>query len=249
MAGLEPELESILHDRLARGTVTLSVRYQDHSTLAAAAINQDALKSYVDQLSSIAGVSFDAAALLQLPGVLVQATPESRRRDDLAVLARLTTEACEAVVAMRNEEGVSLRRDLELHLERISTALEVVEERVPEVNRLFSDRLRSRMQSMLSELAVDVREEDVLREVAIFSEKSDIAEEIARLRGHLAQFSEILDDDGASPVGRTLDFLTQEMLREANTMGSKCLDPTVSRHVVSIKGAVDRVKEQVQNVE
>ena len=102
---------------------------------------------------------------------------------------------------------------------------------------------------MLSDLGAEVREEDLIREVAIFSEKSDVAEEVNRLQGHLDQFREILDGDGTAPVGRTLDFLTQEMLREANTMGSKCLDPTVSRSVVSIKGAVDRIKEQVQNVE
>ena len=94
-----------------------------------------------------------------------------------------------------------------------------------------------------------VREEDLLREVAIFAERSDIAEEVARLQGHLEQFTQIIDADAKKPSGRTLDFIAQEMLREANTIGSKCLDVDVSRRIVEIKGAIDRIKEQVQNVE
>lgn len=249
LSGLEPELESVLHKQLARGTVTMSVRHQDRSRHAAAEINQEALQQYIDQLKSIGEVTFDAAALLHLPGVLVHEPTDSRRRDSALLLGRLATEACRVVIEMRKDEGEKLRADLESHLSSINTSLIEVEARVPEVNQLFSDRLQSRMKSMLGELGADVREEDLLREVAVFSEKSDIAEEIARLRGHLSQFEELLDGDGSSPVGRTLDFLTQEMLREANTMGSKCLDPTVSRQVVSIKGDVDRIKEQVQNVE
>ncbi|MHC4910569.1 MAG: DUF1732 domain-containing protein, partial [Planctomycetota bacterium] len=94
-----------------------------------------------------------------------------------------------------------------------------------------------------------VREEDLLREVAVFAERSDISEEVSRLQGHLMQFMEIIDGDTSKPAGRTLDFLAQEMLREANTIGSKCLDVEVSRRIVEIKGSIDRLKEQAQNVE
>ena len=249
LSGLEPELESVLQGHLSRGTVTMTVRYQDRSGHAAADINTEALQRYIDQLKSIDEQTFDAAALLQLPGVLVQDAPDSRRSESAALLKRLVPVACEAVIEMRKVEGEKLQADLMLHLSSISESLIEVEARVPEVNTLYSDRLQARMKSMLGELGADVREEDLLREVAIFAEKSDISEELARLRGHLSQFADLLEGDDASPVGRTLDFLTQEMLREANTMGSKCLDPAVSRHVVSIKGDVDRIKEQVQNVE
>lgn len=249
LSGLEPELEPVVHKQLSRGTVTVTVRHQDHSSQAAGEINQAVLQQYVDQLSALDGVTIDAATLLQLPGVLVQDVSETGREVAIKAMKRLVADACNAVISMRTSEGVQLRADLEQHLESITNSLAKVEARIPEVNQLFADRLRSRMQSMLSDLGVEVREEDLIREVAIFSEKSDVAEEVNRLRGHLDQFREILDGDGSTPVGRTLDFLTQEMLREANTMGSKCLDPTVSRSVVSIKGAVDRIKEQVQNVE
>ena len=87
------------------------------------------------------------------------------------------------------------------------------------------------------------------QEVAIFAEKTDIAEEISRLSGHLVQFRELIDTNSGDPVGRTLDFLAQEMLRESNTIASKCLDGDTSRRIVEIKGAVDRIKEQVQNAE
>ena len=249
LSGLEPELEPVVNQRLSRGTVTVTVRHQDNSSHAAADINQAVLQKYVDQLTSIDGVTVDAATLLQLPGVLVQNASEDGREFAIEAMKRLVAEACDAVISMRTSEGVQLRADLELHLASITESLSKVEARIPEVNQLFSDRLRTRMQSMLSDLGVEVRDEDLIREVAVFSEKSDVAEEVNRLRGHLDQFGEILEGDGNAPVGRTLDFLTQEMLREANTMGSKCLDPTVSRSVVSIKGAIDRIKEQVQNVE
>ena len=89
----------------------------------------------------------------------------------------------------------------------------------------------------------------LIREVAVYAERSDITEEVSRLQGHLEQFAEIIDANDEDPAGRTLDFLSQEMLREANTIGSKCLDVEVSRRIVEIKGGIDRLKEQAQNVE
>ena len=89
----------------------------------------------------------------------------------------------------------------------------------------------------------------MIREVAVYAERSDIAEEITRLQSHLQQFAEIIDSNDGEPSGRTLDFLSQEMLREANTIAAKCLDAQISRDIVEVKGAIDRIKEQVQNVE
>ena len=247
LLGLEPELESIVSGEIQRGTVTMTVRFQDRSSNAAAEINQEALASYMKQVSGIDGVNIDAGSLLQLPGVLVHSTGEDVRLEAMNELKKLVAKACSAVNSMRIEEGKSLNTDLGGHLKRIADELVHIEARIPEVNELYSERLKTRMSSMLGELGAEVREEDLIREVAIFAEKSDIAEEVSRLHGHLEQFKELISAE--SPMGRTLDFITQEMLREANTMASKCLDPVVSKHVVSIKGAVDRIKEQVQNVE
>ena len=117
------------------------------------------------------------------------------------------------------------------------------------VRQQRSQRLRSRLEQMLEEAQLAVEPSDLVREVAVFAERSDIAEEVQRLGGHIAQFRDLIGSPDDAPVGRTLDFLAQEMLREANTIGSKCNDADISREIVEIKGAIDRIKEQVQNVE
>ena len=158
------------------------------------------------------------------------------------------TDAVTQVAEMRQREGDATAADITQCLDAIATRVVGIRSRAPEVVKAYEARLRQRMEQLLSEVEAEVRPEDLLREVAVFAERSDITEEVARLDGHLAQFREILDRQGEL-VGRTLDFLSQEMLREANTIGSKCLDSDVGRMIVEIKGHVDRVKEQVQNLE
>ncbi|MHC4991386.1 MAG: YicC/YloC family endoribonuclease [Planctomycetota bacterium] len=253
LQGIEPELEAIISRRLNRGSVTLTVRFTDASAKAAARINGPALQSYLDQLLEAAGDAnvgpIDLGALLSLPGVVLNDADEDRLERAKPVLIELTGQACDRVLAMRSREGEILHADLHAHCDRIARHLAVINERAPVVIEQYDQRLRQRMASMLADTGTAVRDEDVLREVAIFAERSDISEEISRLQGHLAQFVEIIDADGDEPAGRTLDFLSQELLREANTIGSKCLDVEVSRRIVEIKGAIDRLKEQSQNVE
>jgi uncharacterized protein (TIGR00255 family) len=111
----------------------------------------------------------------------------------------------------------------------------------------YRDRLKSRIEELIANSNVQLANEDLLREVSVYAERSDVSEELHRLASHLSQFREAIDS--REPAGRKLDFIAQEMLREANTIGSKCLDVEVSRRIVEIKGAIDRIKEQVQNVE
>ena len=170
----------------------------------------------------------------------------ARVRDD--VLA-LTQKACDGVMEMRVREGVSIEADVRGQLEVISDHLSQIADRSGEVVDAYQSRLRQRMETLLADSGCEVRDEDLLREVAVFAERSDVAEEVSRLRSHVGQFEDLVGGDGGEPIGRTLDFLAQEMLREANTIGSKCLDGDMSRRVVEIKGAIDRIKEQVQNVE
>jgi uncharacterized protein (TIGR00255 family) len=124
-----------------------------------------------------------------------------------------------------------------------------VRERAPEVSRLYGERLKTRMATMLAEAGIAARQEDVLREVATFAERADIAEEIQRLGGHLQAFRKLLDPANPEPIGRTLDFLAQEMLREANTIASKASDFEIATRVVDMKTAIDRIKEQAANAE
>jgi uncharacterized protein (TIGR00255 family) len=254
LQGLEPELETQLTGRFARGSMVVNVRFADDSADAASQINAAAMERYLDQLLQVPGLTHDAArvdlgALLALPGVVSGDTGEARRGRARAVLRRLLEEACDKVLAMREREGQNLHVDLHGHCDVIAGHLQVIAERAPVVVELYQERLSQRMKTLLAREGTALRDEDLLREVAIFAERSDIAEEVSRLQGHLVQFQEIIDDRSGQPVGRTLDFLSQEMLREANTIGSKCLDVEVSRRIVEIKGGIDRVKEQAQNVE
>jgi uncharacterized protein (TIGR00255 family) len=254
LQGLEAELDTALAKRLNRGSIILTVRYVDTSANAAAQINVNAVQRYLEQLLSIRALSHNSArvdigALIALPGVVITDTGEERLKAARLVLLRLVNEACEKLLAMREREGRMLHADLRKHCELIGSHLAVVKQRVPVTVELYQERLRNRMQALLAESGMAVRDEDLLREVAVYAERTDIAEEVARLEGHLAQFGEIIDSESEDPAGRTLDFLSQELLREANTIASKCLDVEISRRIVEIKGAIDRIKEQAQNVE
>lgn len=254
LAGLEPELEAAIGKRLSRGSVTLTIRFSDSSERAAARINSAAIQKYLAQLLSVEGIDHesahvDLAALLSLPGVVINDTGEDRLDQARKVLLPLVAEACDKVIAMRGREGKVLLGVLHEQRESISTRLSAVAERAPVVVDEYQRRLRQRIDALLAESGSTVTEADLVREVAIYAERSDIAEEVSRLAAHLDQFAEIIDSTNGEPAGRTLDFLTQEMLREANTIASKSSDAQISRHIVEIKGAIDRMREQVQNVE
>ncbi len=254
LQGLEPELESALSKRLNRGSVVAAVRYADASADAAATVNVSVIQRYLAQVLALPGledtpVHIDLGSLLSLPGVLLNDPESDRLPRARAVLLRLLGEATDRLVAMRTREGEMLTQELHRHCGVVSRNLTIVSDHVPRLIELYQDKLRQRMANLLAGSGAAVREEDLLREVAVFAERSDIAEEVARLQGHLDQFARIIDSSNGEPSGRTLDFIAQEMLREANTIGSKCLDVEVSRLIVEIKGAIDRIKEQVQNVE
>ena len=253
--GLEADLESRLRQRISRGTVTVRGACTDTSATAAHEVNKEALEHYVSQLEGCASIAsgrlvMDLSCLLTLPGVLQPAANE----DNKIRLARetylsLLDEACDHLISMRNREGMLLTEDLTDQQKLISTRLAQIEERAPNVVNGYERRLRGRIDALLAEAGVRMEPADLVREIGIYAEKTDIAEEICRLRGHIEQFSELIGAEADRPVGRTLDFLSQEMLREANTIASKSPDAEIGKWIVEIKGAIDRIKEQVQNVE
>ena len=252
--GIEAEMESVINRRLSRGSISVTARVTDQSAAAAATINIAAIEHYLRQLQAVRGLDHSAAridltAMLALPGVMIDDAADSIRSAVREPIMDLLGESIDRLIAMRTREGASLLKDLHHHCDQIAAHLAVVVEHVPQLIVLYQNKLRARMEALLAPSNASVREEDLLREVAVFAEKSDIAEEVARLGGHLAQFREMIDAEESDPIGRTLDFIAQEMLREANTIGSKCLDVEVSRRIVEIKGSIDRIKEQVQNVE
>lgn len=256
IAGLEAELESALRKQVHRGSFTLSIKYKQSDELAAGQINDAALGTYINHLKTIKdsvdgdqSIHIDLTQLLAMPGVLQP--PDDQQLIDKArpALKKLLTEAVGKMNAMRVTEGQSLAVDLRSHCELIVDRLAIIAERAPLVVDEYHDRLTQRIEQLAAKAELAIDKSDLVREVAIFADRSDINEEISRMRGHLEQFDSIISGEEDSPTGRTLDFLTQEMLREANTMASKSNDAQISRAAVDIKSAVDRLKEQVQNVE
>ena len=250
---LEADLEKLMRNRLTRGSATLRLYLRDLSAAAAQEINVPAVQRYVEQLQQAAGESknyttaIDLATLATLPGVCQpRELTEEQREHGSSVILELAAQAIDHLVAMRTTEGKALAEDLRGHCAFINEHLTAVREHVPHMLTSYRERLTTRVEELIAGSNVRLAEEDLLREVSIYAERSDVNEELSRLTSHLQQFDSAID--GSEPAGRKLDFITQEMLREANTIGSKAGDADVARHVIEIKGAIDRVKEQVQNV-
>jgi uncharacterized protein (TIGR00255 family) len=182
--------------------------------------------------------------VLQPPGDEEQRIELGRR-----YFSKLLDEASAGLIAMREREGRVLVEELMSYHAMILSNLKRVAARAPSVVEEYRVRLQTRVGTLLKDAGASVEPHDLIREVAVFAEKSDIGDEVQRLTAHLDQFKSLISGSDARPVGRTLDFLAQEMLREANTIASKSGDAEISRDIVEIKGAIDRIKEQVQNVE
>jgi uncharacterized protein (TIGR00255 family) len=252
VSGLEPELESMLREKLGRGSITYILKMRSDSAEAAYHINTQALKSYLEQLQTVKGidrlVQIDLASLVQLPGVCQEPrddTDEMERRGP--IVRELTAKAIVKLNAMRTREGEQLFNELMRHVGVIAANLAEIAKRAPSVIEDYHRRLSLRVGQLLSKAELKVNEPDLIKEVAVFAERADIAEEIQRLTSHLGAFEQACRE--GEHAGRKLDFITQEMLREANTIASKANDAQIARHIVEIKGAIDRLKEQVQNAE
>jgi uncharacterized protein (TIGR00255 family) len=248
----ESEVEKLLRTKLSRGSVTYSLRVRDTRAEAAQEINVAAVKSYLAQLGALnaKGVptQIDLAGLLALPGVCQPPSlSETERERQWEVLEAMTGEAMDHLIEMRQVEGKALRDDLVNQCAQIRKHLAIIAERSPLVLKEYHQRLLDRTNELIAEARLQLQLDDLKREVAVYAERCDINEEISRLSSHLDQFEKLCDS--RELAGRKLDFLAQELLRETNTIGSKANDAVIAQHIVEIKGAIDRLKEQVQNVE
>jgi uncharacterized protein (TIGR00255 family) len=252
VSGLEPELETMLREKLGRGSITYILKMRSDSAEAAYHINTQALDAYLKQLEAVkagkSNMTIDLAGLLLLPGVCQEPrddTDEMERHGP--VIRELTAKAIGKLLGMRQREGQALFEELMRHVNVISTSLKEIATRAPFVIDDYHKRLGQRVNELMAKSQLQVNQQDLLREVAVFAERADIAEEIQRLTSHLDAFEQACR--AGEHAGRKLDFISQEMLREANTIASKGNDAQIARHIVEIKGAIDRLKEQVQNVE
>ncbi len=252
---LEPDIEKVIRRTIKRGTLQVQLRVQRPAVAADDLINAMALRSYMEQVRAVAedlGLPDRGqgmlAQVLALPGVVPEPASGAYSADeDWPVLERAVEMAIGRMQQMRLDEGRAMADQL-LHLrDHIGAELGRVRLRIPSVADAYRERLLDRVKLMLAELDVKIDRNDLIREVAIFAERSDISEEVTRLASHLTQFQEVLEEPESA--GRKLEFLTQEMFRETNTIGSKASDVEISRHVVEIKGTLEKIRELVQNVE
>ncbi|HUU89620.1 MAG TPA: YicC/YloC family endoribonuclease, partial [Phycisphaerae bacterium] len=256
LGAVEVAIERFLRAGISRGTVNVGVTVEPRGPAARVPINTDILAAYAKDLSGFAGehmlmladqrVPLDA--LLALPGVLgsedVLVTGIAGLQEQIEAAV---SEALDQLNRMRDAEGEATAKDMAATLDGIEQRIAAVEQRAPAVVDEYRTRLRERIGAMLEGVEITLDDQSLIREVAFFAERSDINEELARLASHVEQFRERLDDAG--PVGRKLEFLTQEMYREVNTIGAKANDPETSREVVEIKVGVDRLREHTQNIE
>jgi len=253
VAFLEDAIDKELRRHLSRGTINYVLRFKSVSANALFEIDEVTLKSLVAKLKALSasvGVegAIDVASLLELPGMVQPVTPDDEQRVKITeFVLRLTAEALDRLKHMREAEGAFLDADLRKHCDAIHHELESVRQRSESVVLEYAKRLRKRVDELLAEAKLKLDEQTLAREVAILADRSDISEEMARLDAHLQQFAQICRTDGQA--GRRLDFLSQEMLREANTVASKAGDARIARSVVDIKCLIERLKEQIQNVE
>lgn len=252
VCGLEPELESMLREKLGRGSVTFILKMRSDSAELAYHLNIPALNSYLEQLKSVQGIEnfvrIDLSALVSLPGVCQEPRDESDEIERHGPVIRdLTAKAIIKLAAMRKREGEVLFADLMKHVTLIRVNLKEIAALAPTVVEDYHRRMRERVNKLLAQAEIQISQVDLIKEVAVFAERADIAEEITRLTAHMASFEQSCRE--GEHGGRKLDFIAQEMLREANTIAAKANDAEIARRIIEIKGAIDRVKEQVQNIE
>ena len=250
---LETRIEPIVRQYIKRGTVQVTVRTDREPSPDDYRINDAVFMGYRSQLESLydrmhVSESIRLDSILSLPGVIDERQMREDEMDaDWPVLEQALQEAMRNLTSMRQAEGKAMAEDLRANCRAIAGYLGEIRERHPTVVDVYRDRLVDRLNRMLGELEVTVEASDVVREVGLFAERSDISEEIVRLQSHLSQFEGMID--GKERAGRKLDFLVQEMFRETNTIGSKANDSEIARRVVEIKTAIERMREMIQNVE
>lgn len=247
---LEPKLEAIVRQRLSRGALNLNVNLTRLASPSAVSLDLDVAKRYRKLLGGAAkelGLTDDVglSKLIELPGVISQRADSDSRERDIKLIIKATETALAGLVEMREAEGARLEKDLRKHTKVIAKLRKQIRARVPKLVKEHQAALRSRVEELGGGL--NLAETDLAREMALIADKTDVSEEISRLEAHLEALDDALAKGGS--IGRQLDFLVQELYREANTIGSKAGDVEVAHAVVDLKTNIERIREQVQNVE
>ncbi len=252
LSARESEFESLLRKRVRRGSLTVFVRVQFVRADDVARIRTDVVEGYARALEKLrkSGViegPLTPEALAALPGALEAGTDQPLRPSDLKVVRSALAEALANLDAMRHREASHLVRDLRAITKRMRQSRGTIAKRAPRVVAEYRDRLKERVDHLLRQSGHALDEATLAREVAVYADRCDITEEMTRLAAHLDEVEGYLEKDAG--IGRTLEFLGQELLRETNTVGSKSNDVAIARAVIALKSEIDRFKEQVANLE
>lgn len=248
---LDEKLKSFFNSALARGKMECYVQIEaveEPDTLIS--LNHSLVKGYLDAYKELAdtyGIENDIkvsniSRVSDIFMVRKQAADEDRI---WAAVSDVAKAALDGFVAMREREGARLRDDVLSRLDEIISNVEFIEKRSPETVAEYNEKLLGRLREMLGDAHID--EQRILTEAAIFADKIAVAEETVRLRSHISQLRSFLDSSEA--IGKKMDFLVQELNREANTIGSKAQDVEIARRVVAVKAEIEKIREQIQNIE
>jgi uncharacterized protein (TIGR00255 family) len=246
----EGDIREALRQVLSRGHVTVNARIDKTADLSAR-IDEAAFARSVEHLRTLQtrhnlASELDVATVLRVPGVIAD-TSEDPDETSGESLVRLVVEAARALTTMREAEGARMGSVIRERLGIIEAAVERIAQRAPARIAAQRDKLKANVQEIASGVAID--EQRLAQEISILAERVDVGEEIDRFRSHIAAFRETLKASTGEPVGKRLGFLLQEMLREANTTGSKANDATMQMDVVTVKEELERIREQVENLE
>jgi uncharacterized protein (TIGR00255 family) len=251
LSTLEPRVRQAINEKISRGRINVNVSYQQATNgtrklaldTALARSYHDAMRRLQSDLSVPGEISI--GTILQAPGVMRTSNDDVNPDEVWPAIQRALDSALVGLIKMREREGKHLAKDLIHRLKLIREAVKQVRALHPGVVKHYREALLDRVNK--AGLNVGVDDERLLKEISLFADRSDISEEITRLESHLKQFAHHLRKD--EPVGRTLEFIAQEMSRELNTLGAKANDAGISQHVVACKAELEKIREQIQNLE
>lgn len=248
---LESRIRELLQSKISRGRLNMSLVIEAPAeSIGESAINEELAAAYtaaMHRLKTKLCLAGDVTleAVLRAPGVLQAASQDTDPETVWPGIESATKNALSELLGMRTTEGVNLSKDLHKRLQQLRDLSSSIKTRAPELAPLYRRNLLERIEAAALHLPID--EDRLLREVLLFADRSDISEELTRLESHFSQFENLLNSP--QPVGRTLEFLTQEIGREYNTLGTKSNDAPISKWVVESKVELEKIREQIQNIE
>lgn len=248
---LDEKLKSLFGGKISRGKVEAAVYiYNKEGVNANISVNREIAHGYITALRSAApelGVEDDLklSDIMRLPDLFTVVKTQENEEQVWEQVKSAAETALDKFMEMREAEGQKMYADISSRLDAVERMVKLVEERSPSVTEAYREKLTAKIAEVVADRNID--EARVLTEAAIFSEKTAVDEETVRLHSHISQFRTLIESD--EPVGRKLDFLVQEMNREVNTTGSKCSDLEITRIVVEMKSEIEKIREQIQNIE